>query len=90
MPPPPSPLPLTLVVCRYEQTENAQAWTVLLKMATYFKKRIDNVIKEKVLLLVLLLLMLLLVLLLALPLVLTLFRRGWRGGRRACWWSSGG
>ena len=31
----------------YEQTANAQAWSVLLKMATYFKRRIESVIAAK-------------------------------------------
>jgi DUF1680 family protein len=31
----------------YEQTDNAQAFSVLLKMASFFKKRIDNIITAK-------------------------------------------
>ena len=31
----------------YEQTANAQAWSVLLKMAAYFKRRIESVIATK-------------------------------------------
>eukprot|EP01047_Picozoa_sp_COSAG01_P091567 COSAG01_NODE_23140_length_827_cov_0.997253_1_plen_62_part_00 len=31
----------------YEQTQNAQAWAVLLKMAAFFKQRIDTVVAAK-------------------------------------------
>lgn len=31
----------------YEQTANAQAWSVLLKMAAYFKRRIESVVAAK-------------------------------------------
>ena len=31
----------------YEQTGNMQAWKILLKMASFFKKRIDNLITKK-------------------------------------------
>ena len=31
----------------YEQAQNAQAWSVLLKMAAFFKKRIDNLVAAK-------------------------------------------